>query len=375
MRLRNFRLKVVFARVSPKLAVFFIACAVVVYNEVFSFLVSSWQWPNMTPTDEDDLRVLFVADPQLVGLRDELPLVGIITRWDADKYLQFGFFHAVGYVRPDVVVFLGDLLDEGSISSDDEYTTYVRRFRNVFRMPGTAKSVVISGDNDVGGEGTDYKQPRKVDRFREHFEFSKAGNHNMYISTIKHVDFQKISFDYGEQISQSYIEMLSDMRARSPGRYRIACNHMPLLHRLPVEVSTIIGILQPHLIVTAHTHVFRLYRCKHCQPQESSPNVQSATKAHAVDVGNLPRPLLFNLSDVSQLNELVIPTCSYRMGVPNMGYGAAAVSKNGQMKFDILWLPSRYRQLMSYIVILSLIAMWLLVSTVYKYCKMLIDLN
>lgn len=377
-RIGNFRLKVVSARVSPKLAVFFLCCAVVAYSEVLSFLVSSWQWPNLTPSNPDDLRVLFVADPQLVGLRDEPMLLGVITRWDSDKYLQFGFFHAVGHVRPDVVVFLGDLLDEGSVASDEEYLTYVRRFRNVFRMPATVNIIFISGDNDVGGEGLDSKQQLKVDRFRKHFEHVEDKNPNVGISTVKHVDFQKISFDYGEHVTESYAEMLSEMRAQSTARYRITCNHMPLLNRLPVEVSKILDILQPHLIVTAHTHLFRLYHCKGCQSQESSPNTKkllSAWKGQAVDVRNIPWPLTFNLSDVLHLYELVIPTCSYRMGVPSMGYGAAVISKNGQMKFDVLWLPSRYRQLALYLVLLSLIAIWLIMATAYKYIMILIDLN
>jgi len=382
-RFRNFRLKVVFARVSLKLISLCIVCAVVAYCEIFSFSVSCWQWPKLPSVNgADDVRVLFVADPQLVGLRDEPPLLGVITRWDADKYLQLGFFHAVSYVRPDVVIFLGDLLDEGSVATDDEYMTYIRRFHNVFRMPTTVKSIFASGDNDVGGEGADSKQQWKVYRFTKHFEQYRAVNYSMGVSNIKHVTFQKISVDYGERISQSQTDMLSDIRAHSTGRYRIACNHMPLLHRLPVEVSKIIEILQPHLIVTAHTHLFRLYRCKDCWPQESSANtnkIQSARKGQTVDVKNIPWPLSFNLSDVLQLHELVIPTCSYRMGVPNMGYGAAVISKNGQMKFDILWLPSRYRQLTLYVIMLSLIAIWLLMSNLCRYGKilynMLIDMN
>ena len=377
--LRNFRMKIAFARLSTKLVVFLVVCAAVVYNEVLSFFVSSWQWRNMSSSNQgDDLRVLFVADPQLVGLRDELPLLGIITRWDADRYLQFGFFHAVGHVRPDVFVFLGDLLDEGSIASEDEYMTYVRRFRRVFRMPATTKSIFISGDNDVGGEGIDRKKQWKVDRFKKHFEHSIAGNHDVGVSSIKYVSFQKISVDYGERVSDSHIKMLSEMRAQSTARYRILCNHMLLLNRSPVEVSKIIEILQPHLIVTAHTHLFQAYRCKDCRPQESSADMmkpRSAWKGQTVDVRNMPRPLSFNLSDVSQLYELVIPTCSYRMGVPNMGYGAAVISKNGQMTFDILWLPSRYRQLALYGVIISLIAIWLLILGLCKGYKILIDMN
>lgn len=40
--------------------------------------------------------------------------------------------YAFGFAKPDVVVFLGDLLDEGSTSTDDEYKTYIRRFFRIF---------------------------------------------------------------------------------------------------------------------------------------------------------------------------------------------------------------------------------------------------
>lgn len=98
-RLRNFRLQIVRGKVTLKSVVLLIISVVVAYNEVFSFFVSSWQWPRLPSNYEDDLRVLFVADPQLIGLRDEPPLIGVINRWDADKYLEFGFFYAVSYIR------------------------------------------------------------------------------------------------------------------------------------------------------------------------------------------------------------------------------------------------------------------------------------
>jgi len=37
-----------------------------------------------------ELRVLLVADPQLVGLRDEHPVFGAITRWDCDRSVSQG---------------------------------------------------------------------------------------------------------------------------------------------------------------------------------------------------------------------------------------------------------------------------------------------
>jgi metallophosphoesterase superfamily enzyme len=38
-----------------------------------------------------------------------------IPRWDSDKYLKKSYSFAMSYVQPEVVVFLGDLFDEGSI--------------------------------------------------------------------------------------------------------------------------------------------------------------------------------------------------------------------------------------------------------------------
>jgi len=37
--------------------------------------------------------------------------------------------------------------------------------------------------------------------------------------------------------------------------------------------------------------------------------------------------LTIDFNDSSKLYEITIPTCSYRMGVPQMGYGAAVVGK------------------------------------------------
>ena len=35
----------------------------------------------------------------------------------------------------------------------------------------------------------------------------------------------------------------------------------------------------------------------------------------------------FNLNDTNELHEIIVPTCNYRMGVPNMGYGAAVIGE------------------------------------------------
>ena len=43
-----------------------------------------------------------------------------------------------------------------------------------------------------------------------------------------------------------------------------------------------------------------------------------------------------------QVWEVVVPTCSYRMGVQQMGLGVARLNKQGDVFYANLWLPSRW---------------------------------
>lgn len=36
------------------------------------------------------------------------------------------------HTRPDVIIFLGDIMDEGSKATDAEYQSYVERFDSIF---------------------------------------------------------------------------------------------------------------------------------------------------------------------------------------------------------------------------------------------------
>jgi ethanolamine phosphate phosphodiesterase len=64
------------------------------------------------------------------------------------------------------VIFLGDLMDEGSIATPDEYERYVKRFHWTF--PETVKHIYLPGDNDIGGEG-DPITYQKINSYIKHF--------------------------------------------------------------------------------------------------------------------------------------------------------------------------------------------------------------
>ena len=94
----------------------FLLIGAVFYNELIAYYSAYSRWPDLKwPTDS--LRILFVADPQIQGVMYESPFpLGPITRWDSDRYLSKSFSWAISAYSPQIVVFLGDLIDEGDLT-------------------------------------------------------------------------------------------------------------------------------------------------------------------------------------------------------------------------------------------------------------------
>lgn len=69
---------------------------------------------------------------------------------------------------------MGDLMDEGSVASDDAFQRYLKRFHFIFKTSMPVHRIYIPGDNDIGGEGSDHVTPQKLNRFRETFNESHS---------------------------------------------------------------------------------------------------------------------------------------------------------------------------------------------------------
>lgn len=95
------------------------------------------------------------------------------------RYLSKTFWLARAHLSPDVILFLGDLMDEGSIATADQFSRYLRRFARTFRSDGT-RAVFVPGDNDVGGEDNDPVIPDMVDRFQEAFGQPDVVRHDTF---------------------------------------------------------------------------------------------------------------------------------------------------------------------------------------------------
>ena len=57
------------------------------------------------------------------------------------SYVRKSFSYAFSYSKPDVILFLGDLFDEGSKASGQEYMVTLDRFNSVFEP---AKHIKVS---------------------------------------------------------------------------------------------------------------------------------------------------------------------------------------------------------------------------------------
>ena len=91
-----------------------------------------------------------------------------MSRHDSDSYIARTYNQALHYSKPDIVVFLGDLIDEGSVAGEQEFKDYVKRFYRIFDIKNnhdTIHHIFVPGDNDIGGEGWDRVTPEKVERF------------------------------------------------------------------------------------------------------------------------------------------------------------------------------------------------------------------
>ena len=61
------------------------------------------------------------------------------------SYLKSTFNVVADYFKPDILVYLGDLMDEGSISTLPQFHGYVKRLSNIFDWdyPAVVSSIIF----------------------------------------------------------------------------------------------------------------------------------------------------------------------------------------------------------------------------------------
>ncbi|KAJ7268851.1 Metallo-dependent phosphatase-like protein [Mycena haematopus] len=142
---------------------------------VFIYSVHQCSWPDSeikTRTDTKPTHLLLVADPQILDHRsypDRPPFLTYISQLLVDLNLRKSWRAALR-MRPDVVIFLGDMMDGGRFAmSDAEYERYFTRFKSIFPLDSRKPLYFIPGNHDTGlGISTDFSEKAGA-RYKSHF--------------------------------------------------------------------------------------------------------------------------------------------------------------------------------------------------------------
>lgn len=86
-----------------------------------------------------------MSDPQILGETFDTNFYSGIAIHDSDQFLKKTFARAYAFAKPDVIFFLGDLMDEGSVALEDAYQRYLRRFNSIFKSSTNVKKFYIPG--------------------------------------------------------------------------------------------------------------------------------------------------------------------------------------------------------------------------------------
>ncbi|XP_017777817.1 PREDICTED: uncharacterized protein C630.12 isoform X2 [Nicrophorus vespilloides] len=315
------------------------------YNEVYQYHSKKW---NQLDCKQKCNRILLVADPQLIGLKNEvLHFLTPLTIWDSDRYLRKTYEDVYKFTEPDIVIFLGDLFDEGSTATNSEYKSYADRFFNVFNIPSNfAKTIYIPGDNDIGGEG---------------YEIVKGDS----LMNFEDVFFQQDVLDVGtntfykiNRLTKTWPKMQEDKEFYKVDKIRIGLSHVPLIFQPGGFVEKVIRNLEPHVIFAAHEHKSMIVTMDGI--------LQTVRKL--IPVSEEDNDVYTFTLGMTDMYEFVVPTCSYRMGTKRIGYGFATI-ENGEINYTVLWSPSRLDQLKNYAWIGGLSLIYFLYRCIVSACK------
>ncbi|GMS97460.1 hypothetical protein PENTCL1PPCAC_19635 [Pristionchus entomophagus] len=333
---------------TKKSFVCYLAVLLLFWNEMLYPFIHSSLWDTLT---EDDglqaARILIVADPQLIGYQNELPFVGPIARLDSDRYLSLGFFYALRHGRPDLIIFLGDLFDEGVEGSDEEFEWTLERFDKIFASYKSVQKVYVAGDNDIGGEGERVIGWRK-DRFARRFP---------NILSMKDLGLRGVAMD---EMNIFNGELRNITVPSGEDKLSIMLSHAPIIRNFGMGARHAAD-RHSDLILTAHDHTAWSYT-----RQRSGG---SSFERVPIERGTVVEQTIGREQPVLELQS---PTCSYRMGVPDMGYGLLTLRRiddeadgtklQVQARYTVLWLPGRYPQMCSYLVLV----VWLMILAAHR---------
>ena len=155
--------------------------------------------------------------------------------------------------------------------------------------------------------------------------------------------------------------------------YEWPLSHMPILPTgsSPKFSKEVMKYLKPSVIFSAHDHRGLDFSLEKSQKVALGNVTIFTQKRNIEDHDSEPEQpkIILHQSD-TRIHEIIVPTCSYRMGVKEMAFGLAKISFDTEnveeVTYSNLWLPSRFPLLYVYLAAVSISSTLFLVGRIKK---------
>ena len=285
------------------------------------------------PKRENSTRVLIVADPQLTDFYSYKQSDGLLleaTQFISDFYMKKSFSTIIKDSAPDIIVFLGDLMDGGrEIQTDVEYFKEFTRFNHVFKTDKTESiKLFMAGNHDIGISiiGDAYK--RFIKNFGELNQEVKIGNTNLVLLDTIGLLAKADSAQY-----KNSVEFLHRNRTGS----NILFTHIPLYRKDGMYCGSLRG--------SRSIKQGRGYQYLNLIPQQLSQEILTKIQPVLTLSGDDHDDcVLVHDLDSIKFVEHTLPTFSWLQGNFNPGYGVIQITHIGnsdEIFSNICFLPSQ----------------------------------
>ncbi|XP_053202011.1 metallophosphoesterase 1 homolog [Panonychus citri] len=207
----------------------FLGAIVLVFNlfllDIYSIYPCDWPCPDCS--DENFVKVMILSDPHLLGKRKGHPVDQFTREWE----MSIAFQLAKSIRKPDVIIFLGDLLDEGLTVDENGFDKYVDRFEKIFSIEDPIEKIFIVGNHDIGFHDRVAAYPYLRKRWEKAFNSSLAKL--VTIKGIKFISINSMAIEGADfslvQEMENYLSVVDEQLTKSnlPGD-PILLLHFPL---------------------------------------------------------------------------------------------------------------------------------------------------
>lgn len=205
----------------------------------YVFLVSCPGWP-IRSNDANMTKIMVISDTHIMGRRKSYRIDKL--RRHSEMAQSFAISNYI--FEPEVIMFLGDILDEGSTAPNVHFEEEIQEFNRIFpHNPMVQDRIIIAGNHDVGYHDRMVMIPYALDRFRSkllctgHVNIIPAKeNRNLNIIVTNSMSFYNDSCEFcahSKAISNQLSEHLEQQKRKDPEQFAspILLTHIPLYRR------------------------------------------------------------------------------------------------------------------------------------------------